>query len=349
MPEPITAFEIGKTIALALLAKKAGQIYDEVVGSVDLANLQRTVITDLSNFTRQAVSDAFIQERLAAADDAVLMLQRHMEEYNNAPSDDRLSWATNESQRLMAALENERIGMCAHHVYFIAGGLRLAVLQEREKRYGSAERKNVWEAVKLYSDHGAHLQMLLGNWLTSQLTDVYEKPPEGCHDCYRYCFKCFGDEYCEVANIPYILEDGTIRDPLTEDEARAAAEQRRLQITEERIVPVSQEKIVPAIEIQNEWYSLQRKYENEIVQDNYAYYLQRVRDHAEWSLVHLSPHMAAYWTDIHAAAVRDAGANSGPAYNERVKAHTEWVLIANGQRSYWRSIDKAARNDTLNL
>lgn len=248
MSEPLTLLKIGEAIALALLQKKAGQVYNEIVGESDLAELQRNTIAEMAKLTRQVISDAFALERIGTAHDSIRMLQRHMHEYTNAPSDDRLSFATDESQRLVAALENEALGLLAHPVYMTAACLRIAVLQEREKRYGGGEALNTADSARIYYKHGRQLNQRFAEWLGSRLSDVFVDRDKG-YD--RYCFTWFEERNCEYVGLPTVLEDGSLRDPLNHGEAKAAAEQWRLAVRSEKLTVLADAHVVPVMNTLN--------------------------------------------------------------------------------------------------
>lgn len=144
----LTASWVGVQLAAGVLAGVAGAIFDAIIhalfGGPSIAELLAKQLKAIDQIVDQRITENELR-RASAFFDALVKI---MVEYQNAPSADRLSFATNQSTLLSSELETlsgkyeTGSAINSYLTYLSAASLRIAVLQQRANT-NRKESKNI--------------------------------------------------------------------------------------------------------------------------------------------------------------------------------------------------------------
>ncbi len=122
------------------------------------------IIADVIQMIRSVVRAEIDRNELRNISASLDQLQTDLLHYLNAPyGKDRLEHATNNASSVVSKLA--KFGRTGHGGYLIALSLHVAILQERVKAYGRAEKKNIAETLGRGIAHAEFLQADWSIWL----------------------------------------------------------------------------------------------------------------------------------------------------------------------------------------
>lgn len=184
---PSTTFTwswVAGKIAESLIGKVAAKIFPEILGedNINLNNLTDGILRGVAAIVHQAIQEDSLRQVCATMDS----LQTEMRHYTNSPdtSLDRLEVATDKASEIVAQLSS--FGLMGHHAYMVANGLFMAVLQERVKRFGDRENKNVIDVALKGSEHARRMHEAWFQWNNSRFSALLSDNNSddwsgGCH------------------------------------------------------------------------------------------------------------------------------------------------------------------------
>ncbi len=162
---------VGAAIAQGIIAWQAGKIFSDLTDQgVHIDKLVEKTLKGVSEIIHEALQEQAMREIRAS----LKALQRTISHYMNSPetSEDRLHHATFLGSQVVAQIES--MGLVGHHSYIVAIGLFIAILEERVKRYGETEKKNIIEVLDNSCQHANSLHNAWWNWTKGRFSpDVY--------------------------------------------------------------------------------------------------------------------------------------------------------------------------------
>ena len=129
------------------------------------------VITDLIQKIEKIIKKKMNPNELRLLKTEVEAIQQNMIHYMNNPAqEDRLFDATTSITSVVAQLKG--LNKLGFQAYAIAVNMQILILQERIKKYGSAERINLKEAIVRATEHVEDVRKLFFKWHHARYTNL---------------------------------------------------------------------------------------------------------------------------------------------------------------------------------
>ena len=153
---------LGLAVASGIATGLAGALVGELVNAIfgdSGPSLQEIMRTELDRFARR-IEAKIDDAQLKALQGEVNGYFQLFSEYGVDPTDARFDFLINNTAVVLGKLE--ALGFPAYSTYMVAGGLRLAILQEYFRRSSSAERLFAAQYRSL-DDYNVQMQIYIGS------------------------------------------------------------------------------------------------------------------------------------------------------------------------------------------
>jgi len=179
--------ELGKKLSEKVITAIFGQFWDVISGN-ELQEALEDAIEKININTKRAIDDSRKRELEANVEAAF----RQLSEYRNVKTDMSLEFISRDVNRLVSQLKTLDLfdpdgpGLLGHPIFMVAANLKMAIHQEREKKFWNAELKNESNFLLEAINHAYDMHAGWVFWNRARFTPVQLTPLSYEWSYFRY-------------------------------------------------------------------------------------------------------------------------------------------------------------------